>query len=166
PVVVLPGGADQPWNADRCAATGVGRVLDAASATPHEIAAAVSSVLAEPAYRTAAERLRLELSSFAPPSAAVALLEGCVQAKRVAFSSMSRPLPSGTVTFVFTDIEGSTRLLQELGEAYAAVSRDHRQLVRAAFLAHDGTEIDTQGDSFFFSFTRARDAVAAAVEAQ
>ena len=75
-------------------------------------------------------------------------------------------LPSGTVTFVFTDIEGSTRLLQELGDGYAAISRDHRQIVREAFAAHDGTEIDTQGDSFFFSFTRARDAVAAAVEAQ
>jgi class 3 adenylate cyclase len=76
------------------------------------------------------------------------------------------PLPSGTVTFVFTDIEGSTRLLQELGDGYADVSRDHRQIVRAAFAARNGTEIDTQGDSFFFSFTRARDAVAAAVDAQ
>ena len=75
-------------------------------------------------------------------------------------------LPSGTVTFVFTDIEGSTRLLQDLGDGYADVSRDHRQIVREAFGAHDGTEIDTQGDSFFFSFTRARDAVAAAVAAQ
>jgi class 3 adenylate cyclase len=79
---------------------------------------------------------------------------------------VTRPLPTGTVTFVFTDIEGSTKLLQELGDGYAAVSRDHRQIVRQAFGAHDGTEIDTQGDSFFFSFTRARDAVAAAVEAQ
>jgi class 3 adenylate cyclase len=79
---------------------------------------------------------------------------------------VTRPLPSGTVTFAFTDIEGSTRLLQELGDGYAAISRDHRQIVRRAFGAHDGTEIDTQGDSFFFSFTRARDAVAAAVEAQ
>jgi class 3 adenylate cyclase len=76
------------------------------------------------------------------------------------------PLPSGTVTFVFTDIEGSTRLLQELGDSYADVSRDHRRIVREAFAAHEGTEIDTQGDSFFYSFTRARDAVAAAVEAQ
>ncbi len=76
------------------------------------------------------------------------------------------PLPSGTVTFVFTDIEGSTRLLQELGDAYADVARDHRQIVREAFNAHDGTEIDTQGDSFFYSFSRARDAVGAAVEAQ
>ncbi len=76
-------------------------------------------------------------------------------------------LPGGTVTFVFTDIEGSTRLLQELGdEAYGRVSGDHRRLVREAFGAHGGTEIDTQGDAFFFSFPRARDAVAAAVDAQ
>jgi len=75
-------------------------------------------------------------------------------------------LPSGTVTFVFTDIEGSTKLLQELGDAYAAVQADQRRLIRNAFGAREGTEIDTQGDALFFSFTRARDAVAAAVEAQ
>jgi class 3 adenylate cyclase len=76
-------------------------------------------------------------------------------------------LPGGTVTFVFTDIEGSTRLLQELGdEEYGRVSRDHRRLVRESFGAQGGTEIDTQGDAFFFSFPRARDAVAAAVDAQ
>ena len=75
--------------------------------------------------------------------------------------------PGGTVTFVFTDIEGSTRLLQELGdEAYGRVSADHRRLVRETFGARSGTEIDTQGDAFFFSFPRARDAVAAAVDAQ
>jgi class 3 adenylate cyclase len=76
-------------------------------------------------------------------------------------------LPGGTVTFVFTDIEGSTRLLQELGdEGYGRVSGDHRRLVREAFGLHEGTEIDTQGDAFFFSFPRARAAVAAAVDAQ
>jgi class 3 adenylate cyclase len=75
-------------------------------------------------------------------------------------------LPGGTVTFVFTDIEGSTRLLQELGDEYAEVAREHRRLVREAFGAHSGTEIDTQGDAFFFSFARARDAVAGAVDAQ
>jgi len=76
-------------------------------------------------------------------------------------------LPGGTVTFVFTDIEGSTRLLQDLGdEAYGRVSSDHRRLVRESFGARGGTEIDTQGDAFFFSFPRARDAVAAAVDAQ
>jgi class 3 adenylate cyclase len=79
---------------------------------------------------------------------------------------MSQP-PGGTVTFAFTDIEGSTRLLQELGdEAYGRVSADHRRLVRETFGQHHGTEIDTQGDAFFFSFPRARDAVAAAVDAQ
>jgi class 3 adenylate cyclase len=76
-------------------------------------------------------------------------------------------LPGGTVTFVFTDIEGSTRLLQELGdEEYGRVSGDHRRLVRETFGERGGTEIDTQGDAFFFSFPRARDAVAAAVDAQ
>jgi class 3 adenylate cyclase len=76
-------------------------------------------------------------------------------------------LPGGTVTFVFTDIEGSTQLLQELGdEAYGQVSGDHRRLGRETFGSRGGTEIDTQGDAFFFSFPRARDAVAAAVDAQ
>jgi class 3 adenylate cyclase len=75
-------------------------------------------------------------------------------------------LPGGTVTFVFTDIEGSTRLLQELGDDFAEASREHRRIVRGAFGERGGTEIDTQGDSFFFSFPRARDAVAAAVGAQ
>ena len=76
-------------------------------------------------------------------------------------------LPGGTVTFVFTDIEGSTRLLQELGDVdYAQVARDHRRVVRDAFGSRGGTEIDTQGDAFFFSFPRARDAVGAAVDAQ
>jgi class 3 adenylate cyclase len=75
-------------------------------------------------------------------------------------------LPAGTVTFVFTDIEGSTGLLKRLGEDYAKLIADHRQLVRDTFERHQGIEIDTQGDSFFFAFARARDAVAAAVELQ
>jgi class 3 adenylate cyclase len=75
-------------------------------------------------------------------------------------------LPSGTVTFLFTDIEGSTRLLQELGDHYGDIVRDHRQLVRDRFGAHGGSEVDTQGDAFFYSFPRARDAVAGAVDAQ
>jgi class 3 adenylate cyclase len=79
---------------------------------------------------------------------------------------VSAALPTGTVTFVFTDIEGSTKLLQELGDRYAEVSREHRRIVREAFGERGGTEIDTQGDSFFYSFPRARDAVAAAVDAQ
>ena len=79
---------------------------------------------------------------------------------------MAATIPSGTVTFVFTDIEGSTRLLQELGDDYAEVAREHRRIVRDAFTARGGAEVDTQGDAFFFSFPRARDAVAAAVDAQ
>jgi class 3 adenylate cyclase len=76
-------------------------------------------------------------------------------------------LPGGTVTFVFTDIEGSTRLLQELGDTdYATLASDHRRLVRQAFATHGGTEIDTQGDAFFYSFVRARDAAAGAIDAQ
>ena len=75
-------------------------------------------------------------------------------------------LPSGTVTFVFTDIESSTALLKRLGERYAELIADHRRIVRESFCEHAGVEIDMQGDSFFFAFARARDAVAAAVEAQ
>ena len=75
-------------------------------------------------------------------------------------------LPGGTVTFLFTDIEGSTQLLQRLGNRYGDVVRDHRRIVRDAFGAHGGTEVDTQGDAFFYSFARARDAVAGAVAAQ
>jgi len=75
-------------------------------------------------------------------------------------------LPGGTVTFVFTDIEGSTKLLQELGDDFGDIAREHRRIVRETFGAQGGTEIDTQGDSFFFSFSRAREAVAAAVAAQ
>jgi YVTN family beta-propeller protein len=74
--------------------------------------------------------------------------------------------PIGTVTFLFTDIEGSTRLLQQLRGRYAAVQSRHAEILRAAFAAHDGHEIDTQGDAFFAAFGRARDAVAAAVDGQ
>jgi class 3 adenylate cyclase len=77
-----------------------------------------------------------------------------------------RQLPSGTVTFLFTDIEGSTRLLHELGERYADVLAEHRRVLREAFSRHGGVEVDTQGDAFFVAFARAGDAVAAAGEAQ
>jgi class 3 adenylate cyclase len=75
-------------------------------------------------------------------------------------------LPSGTVTFLFTDIEGSTALLRELGEAYSGVLGRERSILRETLGSAGGQEIDTQGDAFFFSFTRARDAVAGAVAAQ
>jgi class 3 adenylate cyclase len=76
-------------------------------------------------------------------------------------------LPSGTVTFLFSDIEGSTALLKRLGdEQYAALLRTHRRIVRETFATYHGQEIDTQGDAFFYSFHRAREAVAAAVAVQ
>jgi class 3 adenylate cyclase len=76
-------------------------------------------------------------------------------------------LPTGTVTFVFSDLEGSTRLLKQLGDAgYTEMLALHRQIVREVFAAHGGSEIDTQGDAFFYSFSRARAAVAATVEVQ
>jgi predicted ATPase len=75
-----------------------------------------------------------------------------------------RELPSGRVTLLFTDVEGSTRLLHELGEGYADVLADHRRTLREAFARHHGTEVDTQGDAFFYVFPSADDAVAAAEE--
>ena len=79
---------------------------------------------------------------------------------------MGAPLPSGVVTFFFTDIEGSTKLLHELGDAYAGALHEHRRILREAFEAHGGVEVDTQGDAFFVAFARASDAVAAAADAQ
>jgi predicted ATPase len=80
---------------------------------------------------------------------------------------MPRPFPTGTVTFLFTDVEGSTRLLQQLGPSrYAAALAEHRLIVRQASDFHAGVEVDTQGDAFFFAFPSAPDALAAAAEAQ
>src|SRR5262249_31204921 len=73
-------------------------------------------------------------------------------------------LPRGTVTFLFTDVEGSTRLLGEHGDDYAGLLADHRRLLRDAFTARGGVEVDTQGDAFFVAFARASDAAAAALE--
>ena len=75
-------------------------------------------------------------------------------------------LPRGTVTLLFTDIEGSTRHLERLGPQYAHALADHHRLLRAAFQAHQGHEMSTEGDAFFVVFHRAADAVAAAAAAQ
>jgi predicted ATPase/class 3 adenylate cyclase len=75
-------------------------------------------------------------------------------------------LPTGTVTFLFTDIEGSTRLLQELGDRYAAVRDRHAAILREAFEANGGVEVSTEGDSFFVAFASPVGAVRAAVDAQ
>ena len=80
---------------------------------------------------------------------------------------IARDLPSGTVTFLFTDVEGSTKLLHELGaEGYAAALAEHRRVLREAFTRHGGVEVDTQGDAFFIAFPTPSAAVAAAVQAQ
>jgi YVTN family beta-propeller protein len=75
-------------------------------------------------------------------------------------------LHRGTITFVFTDIEGSTALSKQLRDRYVQVLEQHQVLLRQVFEAHGGREMDTQGDAFFFTFARAKDALAAAVEAQ
>ena len=79
---------------------------------------------------------------------------------------VSAELPAGTVTFLFTDIEGSTRLLKRLREQYEQALSVHDRILRAAIGEAGGQIVDTQGDAFFAAFPRARDAVAAAVAAQ
>src|SRR5262249_26373540 len=70
--------------------------------------------------------------------------------------------PHGTVTLLFTDIEGSTRLLQELGDEYAGALADHRRTLREEFARHGGVEVGAEGDGFFVAFAKASDALAAA----
>ena len=77
---------------------------------------------------------------------------------------MREDLPTGTVTFLFTDVEGSTKLLHEHGDAYVDLLAAHRAVVRNALSRHSGVEVDMQGDACFAAFSRASDAVAAAEE--
>ena len=80
---------------------------------------------------------------------------------------MRQDLPQGAVTFLFTDIEGSTGLLDELGaEAYGELLSQHHRVCRVAWVAHGGVEVDTAGDAFFIAFPTASEALAAAREAQ
>src|SRR3954452_9868098 len=80
---------------------------------------------------------------------------------------MAQHLPSGTVTFLFTDVEGSTTLLNEVGaHEYAETLARHRGVIRQACGRHDGAEVDTQGDALFVAFPTAPGALAAAAEAQ
>jgi class 3 adenylate cyclase len=71
-------------------------------------------------------------------------------------------LPYGTVTFLFADVEGSTRLLQERAGEYAEMLADYRRALRGEIARHGGVEVDTQGDAFFVAFPTASDALAAA----
>jgi predicted ATPase/class 3 adenylate cyclase len=80
--------------------------------------------------------------------------------------AVRKDLPAGTVTFLFTDVEGSTKLLDELGaQAYARALDQHRRVLRDAFIGHRGVEVDTQGDAFFVAFPTAPGALKAAVQA-
>ncbi|MGZ6536594.1 MAG: ATP-binding protein [Actinomycetota bacterium] len=79
---------------------------------------------------------------------------------------MTQELPSGTVTFLFTDIEGSTKALRTLGAAYADALAEHRRLIRTAFAGYGGIELGTEGDAFFYVFARASEAVEAAAAGQ
>ncbi|MGH7554278.1 MAG: adenylate/guanylate cyclase domain-containing protein, partial [Longimicrobiales bacterium] len=74
--------------------------------------------------------------------------------------------PRGTVTFLFSDMEGSTRLLQQIGAAYSSVLEDKKRLTLEAFERHGGRLVDTAGDGLFVAFERARDALSATIEAQ
>jgi class 3 adenylate cyclase len=75
-------------------------------------------------------------------------------------------LPEGTVTFLFTDIEGSTQLLHRLRDKYAILLEEHHRLLREVFSNWDGHEVDTQGDAFFVAFSRTTQAIGAAAKAQ
>lgn len=75
-------------------------------------------------------------------------------------------LPTGTVTLLFTDMEGSTRLVHTLGDGYRDVLAEHRRLIRSSVAAHGGHEVDSQGDAFFVAFADAPSAVRAAIEGQ
>ena len=79
---------------------------------------------------------------------------------------MVSDLPTGVVTLLFTDVEGSTRLLHEMGDGYGEALNEHRRRLRAAFADHGGVEVDTQGDAFFVAFARASNAVTAAADGQ
>jgi len=136
----------------------------------------------EPAYRA----LMLAHAALGNPSQVTLNYERCIHAlqnelgvepseeTRVLYEHLlkgaqlhySPAQPTATVTFLFTDIEGSTRLLEKLREQYARVLHEHHEILRAAVQKWNGREIDAQGDAFFVAFARASDAVACAVEAQ
>ena len=98
-----------------------------------------------------------------PSAETRALYDGLLKGSHM---SLHVAQPFGTVTFLFTDIEGSTRLLDKLGEQYAVSLADHHKIMRAAIQKWNGREVDTQGDAFFVTFARALDAVECAAEAQ
>ena len=86
-MILIPMGADQPLNATRCADLGVAQVLDAVDATPETVRAAVATVLADPSYRRAAERMRDEIAALPDPAHAVRLLERLAAERQPLFSA-------------------------------------------------------------------------------
>jgi predicted ATPase/class 3 adenylate cyclase len=107
-----------------------------------------------------------EPTAARPPKTQILRTEALADAPPHSYACGVRPLPDGTITLLFTDVESSTALLQELGQDFADELQEHRRSLRAAFGEHGGAEVDTQGDSFFVVFPRAGDAVAAAQDAQ
>jgi class 3 adenylate cyclase len=92
--------------------------------------------------------------------------QGGVASRSAGTNSTTSGLPTGTVTFLITDVEGSSQLLRRLGEdGYAEALAEHRRMLREAFAAHGGVEIDTQGDAFFVVFPTASGALSAARDA-
>jgi predicted ATPase/class 3 adenylate cyclase/transcriptional regulator with XRE-family HTH domain len=122
---------------------------------------AVSAISVAPADASEpADLVRFVLNASPVPEAPPAALPTAVPVQHARSAILA-----GTVTFLFTDIEGSTKLLQQLGAAYADALGEHQALLRAAFTAHEGVEVDTQGDAFFVAFASAPQAVAAAAAA-
>ena len=115
-------------------------------------------------YQRCVEDLRDHLG-VEPSAETHALFNGLLKGAKVPRRIMPAQ-PSGTVTFLFTDIQGSTRLLDKLGDQYATSLAEHHQILREAIQNWNGKEMDTQGDAFFVTFTRALDAVQCAAEAQ
>jgi WD40 repeat protein/class 3 adenylate cyclase len=113
-------------------------------------------------YRRCADEL-MEQLGIEPSDETRALYEGLLKGTRTPRASAQ---PSGTITFLFTDIEGSTRLLEKMGDKYAVALSEHHEIMRSTIQKWNGREVDTQGDSFFVTFTRAIDAVQCAAEAQ
>ena len=115
-------------------------------------------------YQRCGEELQAQLG-VEPSAETRALYETLRQGVQVP-ARISSAQPFGTVTFLFTDIEGSTRLLEALGQDYATVLAEHQAILRAAIYKWNGQEQGTQGDSFFVSFARALDAVQCTIDAQ
>jgi predicted ATPase/DNA-binding SARP family transcriptional activator len=117
--------------------------------------------------RLLVDELGIEPSAELRELHAAVLNQDPLLVRATAVSGPSRVLPSGTVTLLFTDVEGSTKVLHELGaDAYAEALAEHRRVLREAFGAHGGVEVDTQGDAFFVAFPTASGALLAAAQAQ